>query len=203
MKGNMQKFVLVIVAVVVTVAVRVVGSAFAVNSDGDGVGDAVDLCPRTAFPGDGVDGPALLYVDHGDGTITDCNTGLMWEKKVPGGDASVTCLTDLHGVDSTCTFVQAAGVWIAAINAEGGGGYAGYNDWRVPNIRELQSIVDYGRVAPTINPIFGPTADIFYWSSTSFVALPPVAWNVDFLIGSVGFANEANSFRVRAVRGGR
>src|SRR6266446_5061606 len=84
------------------------------------------------FPGDGVQGAPLRYQDNGDGTITDLNTGLTWEKKGSGGDAS-TCLTDLHGVNSACTWAQATGAWIDAVNAEGGTGFAGHSDWRLPN----------------------------------------------------------------------
>src|SRR6266478_6186924 len=40
--------------------------------------------PTVIFPGDGVDGPTLRYTDNGNGTFTDHNTLLMWEKKVPG-----------------------------------------------------------------------------------------------------------------------
>ena len=68
------------------------------------------------FPGDGLAGAPLAYVDNGDGTFTDLVTGWMWEKKVAGGG---TCAVDLHAVGATCTWADATGAWIAAINAEG------------------------------------------------------------------------------------
>jgi hypothetical protein len=154
----------------------------------------------TVFPGDGVQGAPLRYQDNGDGTITDLNTGLMWETKVPGGGS---CTGALHAVDATCTWAQATGDWINAVNTEGGTGYAGYDDWRVPNVRELMSIVDYSRSSPAISLIFTPTAADFYWSSTSSAASPPSAWSVDFNDGFVNVFGENNTFRVRAVRGGR
>src|SRR3989442_15495170 len=79
-------------------------------------------------------GGALSYRDNGDGTITDLNTGLMWEKKsVDGSDHDVT------KVFPWSSLVQATvWDWIDAINTEvaNGVGFAGFNDWRIPNVRE-------------------------------------------------------------------
>jgi len=50
----------------------------------------------------------------------------------------------------------------------GGDGIGGmYVDWRLPNVRELHSRVDYGRHAPSLDPIFDTTAGPFCWTSTS------------------------------------
>ena len=91
-------------------------------------------------------------------------------------------------------------------------GHAGHRDWRIPNVKELQSIVDYGQVSPAIDPTFpGPTAAAFYWSATTVVDEPSSAWLVDFgLSGGVGGhldagnkVDESGGTRVgRAVRGG-
>ena len=159
-----------------------------------------DLAECQVFPGDGVDSPALSYTDNMDGTFTDNNTQLMWEKKVAGGSSG--CPTDsanLHGVDSTCTWAQATGVWIAAINADNLGGH---NDWRVPNVKELLSIVDYSRRNPATS-VPGSTAMVFYWSSTNSAGSSSGAWVVEGFSGFT-FAGTKNESRyVRAVRGGR
>jgi Protein of unknown function (DUF1566) len=158
-----------------------------------------ELATCATFPGDGVDGPALSYTDNGE-TFTDNNTLLEWEKKVPGGGGSDTCLTDLHGVDSFCTWTQATGVWIAAINMSNLGGHS---DWRVANVKELQSIVDYskGNLASSVP---GVTAADGYWSSTARpVGGPSTAWSVSFGFGGVFVAGKGSAARVRAVRGGR
>jgi hypothetical protein len=157
------------------------------------------------FPGDGVIGTPLAYQDCGDGTVADLVTGLMWEKKVEGGD-DTTCLTELHGVGSKCTWAQAYLEWIPAVNAEG---YAGYSDWRIPHVKELQSIVDYSVTTPAIQPIFGPTGALIccgnYWSSTWEAGDIDGHWTVDFDNGSV---SSLNIFlhppqNVRAVREGQ
>jgi hypothetical protein len=164
--------------------------------------EACEAEPNAIFPGDGVDGPALSYTDNGDGTITDNNTLLMWEKKVAGGSLG-TCLTDLHGVDSECTWAEATGSWIAAINAANLGGH---NDWRLPNVKELQSIVDYSKPfpGPTVVSSFpGVTFADDYWSSTTIAGGSSIARSVNFGDGGVNGDMKINALRVRAVRGGQ
>ena len=158
-------------------------------------------------------GGALSYRDNGDGTITDLNTGLMWEKKSVDGS--------LH--DVTKSFVWSSPVtdtvwdWIDAINTEVGNGigFAGFNDWRLPNVRELLSIIDYGRSTPAVDPAFNNNfsfgctvftcSQIFalpYWSSTTVATVDVDAWTVEFGAGHVVAALKTESHFVRAVRGG-
>lgn len=147
-------------------------------------------------------GAALNYTDNGDGTITDLNTGLMWEKKCDCGG--------LHDVDNTYLWSgngsqETIWDWLDDVNAEGGPGHAGFNDWRISNIRELQSIVDYGRYDPAIDPTFVPTASRSHWSSTTWAAPggSTTAWAINFIEGFVGVVDNKTTFpgRVRAVRG--
>ena len=101
-------------------------------------------------------------------TIVDLDTGLEWEKKCWG------CLgnhqTDGHDWNSGIW------TWLAAVNAENGGaGFAGHNDWRIPNLNELQTLADYGTVSPATDSAFNDfpdnfTSSCYYWSSTSYAA---------------------------------
>ncbi|MBI3795371.1 MAG: DUF1566 domain-containing protein [Deltaproteobacteria bacterium] len=93
--------------------------------------------------------------------------------------------------------------WLEQINAEGGTGYAGHHDWRIPNVRELQSIVDYELSNPAINPIFGPTNSLTpYWTSITYLPSPSEAWFVGFGHGSAWDSIKGSNMTVRAVRGG-
>ncbi len=194
-------------------------------------------------------GAPLRYVDNRDGTITDLNTGLMWEKKIKqDGVADATDLNDadncylwagacnvggaLCGTDTDCgangpcnaSDCQGGNLtifkWVAALNAENSGtGFAGHNDWRVPNIRELQGIVDYGTFNPAVttafhgascgasctdltNPACSCAQSGDYWSSSTYEPSPTNAWYVFFYDGAVGNNNKTNNPYVRAVRSG-
>ncbi|MCW5892062.1 MAG: DUF1566 domain-containing protein [bacterium] len=145
------------------------------------------------------------YTDNGDGTITDQVTGLTWEKL--GDDGSI------HRSDGVYGFAEAINLKIAALNA--GGGFAGHIDWRLPNRRELESLVDSSALDPAVRPVFDDacspgcsalecscTQPAPYWTSTAYQADPSNAWIVDFYQGrvfAIGFSAQA---RVRAVRGG-
>jgi hypothetical protein len=146
--------------------------------------------------GDVQAGVVLSYTDNGDGTVTDNNTRLVWEKKT---DASVNV---------NYTWYTALD-YVASLNSMNGGqGFAGHNDWRLPNVRELLSIIDYSRTAPSVDPIFGPTMGVSnfvdYWTSTSSVVDGNVAaLAVDFKgVGGVMAFGKGSFLRVRAVRGG-
>lgn len=173
----------------------------------DGVmGNPVDV------PDDGTveAGATLRYRDHGNGTITDKNTGLMWEKKSDDGG--------LHDKDNAYPWSGGETIWdwLDDVNAEGGTGFAGYSDWRIPNVKELQSIIDYGRFDPAVDLVFNnnctPGVDVLsgsctasnYWSSTTEADSAAHAWNVGFSFGVVRADGKADFIilHVRAVRGG-
>jgi hypothetical protein len=112
------------------------------------------------------------FVDHGDGTITDRATGLMWSQD-DSGDGVDT------GPRSGMTWEEAL-AWVEEKNAEN---HLGYSDWRLPNAKEMQSLVDYDRApdatgSAAIDPVFnitqirneaGEVDYPWFWTSTTHV----------------------------------
>jgi hypothetical protein len=173
------------------------------------------LVRPVAVPDDGMvqAGATLSYMANSDGTITDNNTGLMWEKKSDDGG--------LHDKDNAYRWSgngsqETIWDWLDDINAEGGTGFAGYNDWRIANVKEYVSIVNYQTFTPAVSAAFNTgcvasctvltcscTVAAYYWSSTSLAFSPSYAWFVDFTDGLVfNFGKSNNLLFVRAVRGG-
>lgn len=78
----------------------------------------------------------------------------------------------------------------------------GYNDWRLPSVVELQTIVDMSRYSPAINSSFTNVTSSYYWSSTTDASYTSNAWRVYFNYGYTSYYDKTNSFYVRCVRGG-
>ena len=106
------------------------------------------------------------FVDNGNETITDNATGLMWAKNDSGSDAP----DGLNWEEA-----------LAYVETQNAANYLGYSDWRLPNVKELHSILDYSRSPDTthsaaIDPLFnatpitneaGQTDYSSYWSGTT------------------------------------
>jgi hypothetical protein len=161
------------------------------------------------------------FVDNGNGTVTDRQTGLMWEKKTtdgtihdwqhvytwstsgtaPDGSVFTTFLNTLNGG------ATGVGNCVSVDAMTQSGGFARHCDWRLPTVGELRGIVDLsatgcGSGSPCIDPIFGPTQSSGYWSATAYQFGPHNAWSVYFQDGGVSNPNKGNGYYVRAVRGG-
>src|SRR5437667_60506 len=100
-------------------------------------------CAGTGQDGELRKGAPLAYVDNGDGTITDLNTWLVWEQLSDDGT--------VHDKDNVYTWANAFTGHVATLNAMS---FAGHRDWRLPNVRELQSIVTYQNLLPTVASAF-------------------------------------------------
>src|SRR5436309_15650563 len=100
-------------------------------------------CAGTGQDGELREGAPLAYVDHGDGTVTDVTTGLMWEKLSHDGT--------VHDEHNPYTWANAITAHVATLNRTN---FAGHNDWRLPDVRELQAIVDYQTILPTVASAF-------------------------------------------------
>jgi hypothetical protein len=174
----------------------------------DGIVGAVDVLD------DGWLRAGLLpaYVDNGDGTITDPATGLMWEKKSFDNGPHDYRRNLRYAGDGTQETVWD---WLDDVNTEGGTGFAGHRDWRIPNPKELQSIIDYGTSVPAVADAFNKSCALGctvltcsctqpdgYWSSSTLHVTPLDAWAVSFFGGGVGPITKTALAYFRAVRGG-
>jgi hypothetical protein len=167
-------------------------------------------CPGSGRDGAFRKGLDRLYVDNGDGTISDLKTGLQWEKLSWDGS--------IHDRINQFSWSDATAYKIAGLNAIA---FAGHTDWRLPNVNELQTILHYGVSFPTVAPAFnvGCTAGCTvltcscgwnagyggserYWTSTTYVQAPFYVWTVAAYDGSVGYTARNEVRHVRAVRGG-
>ncbi len=137
------------------------------------------------YPASGV-----RFVDNGDGTITDNATGLMWVKD-PAANPGAP--------------FDAATTWANALINCNALNFAGHTDWRLPNIKEMMSIVDYGANNPSINAVFFPNTKhagpgVHYWSSTTRDSVTADAWWVDFDEGVADVGAKSGSDYARPVR---
>jgi len=155
------------------------------------------------------------YQDHGDGTVTDVKTGLQWMRCSLGQEWRVgTCV----GNAATYRWEEARE---AAETLNRHGGYAGYQDWRLPTIEELQALIycSSGQPRtwndtresckgkyeyPTIDQAaFPETPGGWFWSSSSYAGNPDYAWGVYFGNGNVNGYYKDYDYHVRLVRGGQ
>jgi hypothetical protein len=180
--------------------------------------DAIDalqtgVCPASA---------ATRFVDNGDGTICDNQTGLMWEQKDTSDGTQD--LANPHDADNVYTWSSASSAsaadgtiftdFLARLNntvADSASDvpFAGHTDWRLPTNAELRTLLLFPNlcsVSPCIiDDIFTPTIEGPYWTSTSSASLANQAWFVNFNLNVTvnDTGTKVNPVYVRAVRGGR
>jgi len=150
-------------------------------------------CDDTGQDGDlqlGVTSPSPRFNDREDGTVFDRLTGLMWAKNA--------------------NLVSEGSTWQEAIDFANnytlgaGGCGASFTDWRLPNIRELQSLIDFSNQNPPL-PAGHPFLNVLpgnYWSSTTSANLTNNAWLVSMYSADVLDRNKNDDFYVWPVRRG-
>jgi hypothetical protein len=158
-----------------------------------GTGDDGDLEKGVAWP-------SPRFTDNGDGTVTDNLTGLIWLKDANCG-----------GTRTWADALTFANSLYDGWTGDGSGGDCGLadgsiaGDWRLPNVREMQSLVDYGRYNPALpsgHPFTGVQSDR-YWMSTTIASGASLAWYVDLSYGGVFTSVKMDTYYVWPVRGGQ
>jgi len=147
-------------------------------------------CPAPGEPFYGQDahyqGTPPAYRDNGDGSVTDLNTGLVWEQ----GDSQ----------NDNSRFWHDAVTYCDALNL------GSQTDWRLPSKRELISILDYSRFNPTIDTTYFPSLppSPYYWSATTVTNNPDYtdhAWAGFLYSGYILAYQKYVPAYVRCVRG--
>lgn len=140
--------------------------------------------------------PTSRFVNNNDGTVMDNKTSLMW-KKCSEGQAWNSVTGDCDGSVATYTWKTALERAQTVNNDEGG--FASYRDWRVPNIKELASIVEEQCYEPAINlTVFPNTPPLLFWSSSPDAGY--YTYNVHFVDGSDSRGARWDDSFVRLVR---
>ncbi len=134
----------------------------------------------------------VTLIDHGNGTVTDPQTGLMWSRCSLGQDDDATCSGDAQSSE-----------WrdaLLAVRDRNNANWLGHDDWRLPNIKELASLLRRDRAWPAIDPVFANTDPGVYWSSTNHAGEPRAVWGAFFSEGNVFGVDKESMARVRLVR---
>jgi hypothetical protein len=136
--------------------------------------------------------PSPRFTDNSNGTVTDKLTGLIWLK------------------DANCALFRAPENWSDAIVDSNGltSGSCGltddsiFGDWRLPNIREMESLIDFSQFDPAIpseHPFENVQSD-GYWSSTTYADSSSAAWSIDINDSQVNYSSKSDNFYVWPVR---
>jgi hypothetical protein len=142
----------------------------------------------------GVSWPVPRFTDNLDGTITDTLTGLIWLKQA-------NCPT-ISPADWSTALAHANSLAHGQCGLTDG---SQVGDWRLPNLKELQSLVDLGHFAPALlsgHPFVGVQPENC-WTSSTYGGNPEnAAWNVYLQSGYTAGLVKSGAYLVWPVRGG-
>lgn len=138
--------------------------------------------------------PTAEFTDNGDGSVTHAATGLVWKR----------CSEGQAWDGSACTGSVVALTWAQALVQADASTDLGATDWRLPNVKELESLVEARCWTPAIDSaVFPQTAATVYWTSSPFAGDPQASLVVNFDAGHTGSVARTAATAVRLVRAGR
>lgn len=144
--------------------------------------------------------PDSRYTNNSDGTVTDKKTSLMWKQCSEGLSSNTTACDS--GAVSIFTWLEAL-QQVQVVNTTG---FAGYNDWRLPNHKELASLVERRCYFPSINENIFPfiqNQETRYWSSSPRQGTSgDTVRSIDFIYGNGQLSLKNLPYSVRLIRGG-
>ena len=164
-------------------------------------------------------GQTISYVDHDDGdyqkgkaqsytrnnakeVVVDNVTGLMWQDNSDVRTVKKRWLIRENYKDEyDDTSGDTASTYCADLSL------GGYNDWRLPTRKELESILDFGTRNPSLDPVFlnflfkHPQNSQNYWTSTTSAESKFMAWKINFVSGHAKFlSSKIGRYHIRCVR---
>lgn len=138
--------------------------------------------------------PSRLYIDHGRGVVTDKVTGLMWQKCDVGYTGADCRIDDQHQGPRLMS-------WLLALDFASNNTNYGYNDWRLPNIKELQSLVESACFNPALNDALFPIKNYgHYWTSTPDTVNDTKVWVMDLGSGQERIMSKESVLSLLLVR---
>lgn len=170
-------------------------------------------CSDTGQDGDlqkGVAWPTPRFTDNIDGTVTDNLTGLIWLKNANCANTTVDWNT---AIDYAAALYDGCTSCFDTVGDCGLGDGSLAGDWRLPNVKELHSLIDYGYSGPALSNAAGAgkwseddpftgVQSLYYWSSTTHATYTYFVWLVSFLNGGVNGHGRGYDYYVWCVRGG-
>ncbi|MCK5015296.1 MAG: DUF1566 domain-containing protein, partial [Candidatus Omnitrophica bacterium] len=140
----------------------------------------------------GVAWPEPRFEINGDGTVTDYLTGLIWLK-----NANCAGYMNWNNALTYCNNLASGSCGLTDGSAAG--------DWRLPNRKELLSLIDYSRHQPALpqGHLFDNVQSAYYWSATTDAGSTNGAWYVRMSYGVVGNLSKSYNFYVWPVRAGQ
>jgi len=158
------------------------------------LGSDISLQAQTCNPNIAESTPAAEFTVHGDGTATHNRTGLMWKRCAEGQTWSA----------GSCAGTAGTTNWVGALLAARNVNFANHTDWRLPNYKDLESIVEDKCYGTSINAsIFPNTPATYFWSASAYARNSSWAWSVYFEIGHAFPNFKYSTYPVRLVRAGQ
>ena len=141
--------------------------------------------------------PNNRYSDNGDGTVTDTYTNLIWMRCSLG--------QDWNSSSGACDEAASSFSWSGALNQARKSSYAEYDDWRLPNVKELTSLLKHTSSSPSINSTIFPNiptdSNTYFWTSTPSVSNTSSSWRVNLYDGTGdGTSSRSSEYYVLLVR---
>lgn len=139
--------------------------------------------------------PDSLYIEHhGRGVVSDKATGLMWQKCEVGYSGNQCDIDDNHEGPRRLR-------WLAAVQEANDNSSFGYDDWRLPNIKELQSLIESACFNPAVNDSIFPVREhANYWTSTPDIVDGSKVWVINLGSGQESTISKESVLPLMLVR---